>query len=210
MAKYANIQLLGPPNSGTNLMSRIINYGLTTKINMKSSGGTHIDKHTISKKGLAEKTKNYKNTLFICMYRPMQTWIDSLKNTPTEIIWSGNTEHPCIFRDKTFKTIYHLHKEFYDIYRDLSDKYKHVIFIEYNLLIDKEISFQYLTHKFTNTGLKLKPNEKIKMILSKPTKKEGKTCDDVISYIRMLEQNGIEQKYLYDPDTKEYFEEGYM
>jgi hypothetical protein len=210
--KYKSVQILGPFNSGTNLMARIMRFGISTDINMKTAGGTHICKHTIKQHVLEEQVRKHKDTLFICMYRPMAYWIESIKNNMYDLVWDKDVSKPCLFRDVKYDSIYHLHKTYYDNYQAICDKFPNVISVEYNLLINKDISFQYLTNKFIHTNIELKPKQKLISILEKPTKnpnKEfGKNCDQAFSHLQTLKNSGLENQYLFSPDTKKFFELG--
>jgi len=209
---YKNLQVFGPFNSGTNLMARILRFGLYQSLNMKAAGGTHICKHTIKSHVLEETVKKNKNTLFICMYRPMSYWIESIKNNHYDLVWNKDVNSPCMFRNIKYDSIYHLHKAYYDAYKNICSKYTNVIWIEYNILINKEIAYQYLNNKLFNTNLRLKSKEKLINILEKPTKnpnKEfGKNCDEALKHLNELKQQELEKKYLYSRDTKEFFELG--
>lgn len=209
---YKNVQIFGPFNSGTNLISRIMRYGLNQSVNMKAAGGTHICKHTIKTHVLEETVRKNKDTLFICMYRPMAYWIESIKNNLYDLVWDKNTQSPCMFRNVKYDTIFHLHKTYYDSYKNICSKYPNVIWLEYNILINKEISYQYLNNKLFKTNLRFKSKEKIINILEKPSKnpnKEyGKNCDQALAHLNELKQKEIERKYLYSRETREFFELG--
>ena len=211
---YKNVQIFGPFNSGTNLLARIIRYGLTEQINMKTAGGTHICKHTVKANVLEETVKKNKETLFICMYRPAIFWIESMKNNLYDLEWDTNIKNPCILRDVKYETIFHLHKTYYEAYKKICSKYSNVIWLEYNILINKEIAYQYLNNKLAKTNLTLKSKEKITSILEKPTKnpnKEyGRNCDQALSYLQQLKQKTIENRYTYilSPEISEFFELG--
>ena len=209
---YSNVQIFGPFNTGTNLMARIIKYGVIDTINIKQAGGTHICKHTIKEKVLEEHVRKHKDTLFVCMYRPVSFWIESMNNNMYDLVWNKNPKDPCLFRNVKYDTIYHLHKCYYDAYRKLCNKYKNIIWIEYNMIINKELSYQYLTNKLVSTNLKLKNKAKIIDILEKPSKngnkKFGRNCDEAYKHFIQQENTGIRNKYLFNRETQDFFELG--
>jgi hypothetical protein len=209
---YKNIQIFGPFNSGTNLIARIMRYGLVEPFNMKAAGGTHICKHTIKAHVLEENVRKNKDTLFICMYRPMAYWVESIKNNLYDLVWDKNIKNPCMFRNVKYDTVFHLHKAYYDAYKNICSKYSNVIWLEYNILINKEIAYQYLNNKLFKTNLQFKSKEKIISILEKPSKNPnneyGKNCDQALTYLQDLKQKAIENKYVFSRETKEFFELG--
>ena len=211
---FKNVQIFGPFNSGTSLMARIMRYGLSTPLHMKAAGGTHICKHTIKPHVLEENVRKYKDTLFICMYRPMAYWIESISENLdlNDLVWDKNPKSPCMFRSVKYDTIFHLHKAYYDAYRNICSNFDNVVWIEYNILINKEISYQYLTNKLYKTNLQFKSKEKVISILEKPSKnmnKEyGKNCDEALTYLKILKQKAIENKYVFNRETKDFFELG--
>ena len=72
---YKKVNLLGPYNSGTNLIANIFSKTIPNML-IKS---TVIWKHTLNYKDLCNCIEMNPDTLFIIMYRPLFTWIPNMK-----------------------------------------------------------------------------------------------------------------------------------
>ena len=211
---YSNVQIFGPPNSGTNLMARLIIYGIENKLNIKPAGGTHINKHTFKPHVLKENVMKHKNTLFICTYRSFDYWIESIRNnTVLDLEWDSKMESPLTYAGKKFDNIYDFYNGYYNAYRELLmlAKFKNVIFVDYSILINKKNTYNYLLGKFIKTTLRIKSEQKIIEILEKPSrlsnKKMSKTCDQAYDNYLQLKDNNIEEKYWKkDTDIISFFE----
>lgn len=199
---YKNIQIFGPPNSGTNLMARLIIYGIENKLNIKPAGGTHINKHTYKPHVLKENVIKHKDTLFICMYRSVDFWIESIRNNSIlDLEWDSKMESPVTYAGKKLDNIYDLYNGYYNAYQELltSPKFKNVIFVDYSIIINKKNTYNYLLGKFIKTTLRIKSEQKIIGILEKPSKlsnkKMSKTCDEAYDNYLQLKDSNMGEKY---------------
>lgn len=82
------IQILGPFNTGTNLISKILNDNLSEDIYIESEGHTLLFKHILNKKNIINTINSNQDTLFICIYKPIHNWICSIRKASYGISWS--------------------------------------------------------------------------------------------------------------------------
>ena len=73
------IQILGPFNTGTNLLAKILKKNINQDIKIHREGHTLFWKHTIDRSKIDEYIESNPDTLFICLYKPIQNWICSMK-----------------------------------------------------------------------------------------------------------------------------------
>ena len=99
------IQLFGPFGSGTNLLATILRYNVNRKIKIHREGHTNIWKHSVRFTHLDKCVKKHKNTLFICLYKPLYHWIESMKKASYGIKWKKDITTPCDFRSIHWKNI---------------------------------------------------------------------------------------------------------
>ena len=180
------IQILGPFNSGTNLLAKILNNAANEKLSLSCDGSTFFWKHSIYFKKIYNFIKNNPNVLFICMYRDIFQWIEStlksnydIKGLPTYkpgnkiiSISSKNSflqlklDKPCSIHGYYFKDLIHLHKFYLFNYLKLITRFKNVICISYSklLLTDR---FNYLSKKLNKFNITLN-NLNLEKIFQKP------------------------------------------
>ena len=73
-----NIQVLGPYNSGTNLLVNMLAGNLNKEIKLTDEGSTIIWKHAINKGKVRSVIDKNPKTLFIIVYKPVVNWIKSM------------------------------------------------------------------------------------------------------------------------------------
>ena len=168
-----NIQIFGPFCSGTNLITKILKENINEPLNIQWEGHTHIWKHTISLPHLERCINNNKDTLFICMFKPLYEWIESIRKKKYNIKWSNNIKDPCSLKNLKWKTIIHLYNNYYCNYKYLIEKYDIVIFIEYYKLLDNDTVKTYINKKLAPFTLTIKLNDNINTILNNPAKTHG-------------------------------------
>ena len=167
------IQIFGPFCSGTNLITKILKQNINEPLNIHWEGHTHIWKHTIRLNHLENCIKKNKNTLFICMFRPLYEWIASIRKKPYDIKWTKNIKHHCVLRNIKWKTIIHLYNNYYSNYKYLIEKYDNVIFVNYYKLLDNATVKTYIMNKLAPFPFTVKTNDNINTILQQPAKKHG-------------------------------------
>lgn len=173
---YMNsIQIFGPFCTGTNLITKILKQNINEPLNIHWEGHTHIWKHTIRLPYLENCIKKNKNTLFICMFRPLYEWIASIRKKQYDLKWDKNIKHQCILRNIKWKTIIHLYNNYYSNYKHLIENYDNVICVNYYKLLDNARVKTYINKKIAPFPLTIKSNDNINTILQHPAKKHGKS-----------------------------------
>ena len=170
-----NIQIFGPFCTGTNLITKILKQNINEPLNIQWEGHTHIWKHTIKLSHLEKCVKIHKNTLFICMYRPLYEWVASIRKKHYDIKWDNHINHLCILRNIRWKTIIHLYNNYYSNYKYLIENYDNVICVNYYKLLDNATVKSYINNKLTPFPLTVKSADNINILLQQPAKKHGKS-----------------------------------
>jgi hypothetical protein len=95
-----SINILGPFSTGTNLINNIIKEATNIKL------VELIHKHDDDFFKLENFIKNNPNVLFIVMYRPLFSWIESMKKHSYEIIWDKkDITSPASLFEKSYDNI---------------------------------------------------------------------------------------------------------
>ena len=174
--KIKYIQILGPYNSGTNLISKILNENLS-KVNinpLKKLDPLIIWKHTIDKNKLFRVVQNNKNTLFICIYKPIFNWIHSIFKSSYEIkIKNKNIKNSCQFIGKKYNNLIEIYNEYYLNYIKLISNFDNVIYMNYYDFISKN-SVNYINSKLKKFKLIIYKNN-VEFILNNPGKNHGRS-----------------------------------
>jgi hypothetical protein len=170
-----NIQIFGPFCSGTNLITKILKENVMETVNIHWEGHTHIWKHTIRLSHLEGCVKKQKDTLFICVHKPLYEWVASIQKKPYDIKWNKNIKYPCSLRNMKWNTIVHLYDNYYSNYKYLMENYKNVICVNYYKLLDNNSVKQYITNKIIPYSLTIKEKDNIYKILQRPAKRHGKS-----------------------------------
>lgn len=170
-----SIQLFGPFCTGTNLLTKILESNVNRKIKIHREGHTHIWKHSVRFTHLDKCVKKHKNTLFICLYKPLYHWIESMKKASYDIKWNKDITTPCDFRSIHWKNIIEIYNTYYLNYSKLIENYNNVICINCYKVLDINTVTQYINNKLKPFNLQLKSNNTIAIILNKPSKTHGKS-----------------------------------
>jgi len=219
--KINKIQLLGPFNSGTNLLAKILKQNIKQNIKINSVGHTLFWKHKINKLFIEEQIKLNKDTIFICVYKPLHNWICSMQKKPYDLKWDKTLTNKCIFENRVLKKEYRniilMYNEYYNMYIDLINNYKRVIFMNYYDIIDKEKSRKYINKKLYMFNLSIKRNNNILYILENPSKKHGKSVkssnealskkEKCYNYINSCAENKLVIKEYFNYKIKKFFED---
>ena len=172
---YNKIQILGPFNSGTNLISKILNNNLSKNIKIHPEGHTVMWKHSISKSKIINNIHSNPHTLFICVYKPLHNWICSMRKKQYDIIWNKNIKDKCKFRKREYTNIIDIYNTYYNMYIELINKYERVTFINYYDILNKNNIINYLSNKLSKHNLDIRSNNNILSILDRPAKTHGKS-----------------------------------
>ena len=147
--KIDSVKVLGPFNSGTNLMTKIIKHISDITDDQQPW------KHTVDEKLLEEEIKNRKNTLFVCMYKPIYNWIESMKKTAYDIKWNNKVNRACVFNSAkisrkrrgsscymknngTYNNIVEIYNRYYLMYKILIENNNNIVWIDYYSLLDNQ------------------------------------------------------------------------
>tara|TARA_Y100000389_G_scaffold205049_1_gene262428 strand:- start:5904 stop:6605 length:702 start_codon:yes stop_codon:yes gene_type:complete len=202
----ARIQILGPYNSGTNLIHKILNSSSNEKISIGPEGSTFFWKHNFQFKKIFKFIKKNKDVLFICMYRDIFQWINSIfkynygvegmpnhiysRNKIIRVSSKKNTGNPlqlhkpCRVNGYYFRDLIHLHKFYLFNYLKLITRFENVICISYsNLLLPNR--FNYLSEKLIKFNITLNKIN-LEKIIQKPAKAHG---DPVKNIEQAIEKN---------------------
>ena len=176
---YNKVQILGPFNSGTNLILKILKQCLRDSIQLE---GDVADKDTVIWKHTHIKlTPNFIRThssvIFIIMYRPIQTWIESVRKFQYDIQWSKGINDTCMFEDKKYNSIIHLHNSIYTKYRNILNQCDNVLFLNYYDVISTS-GFSYTKQKMAAKNLSLIHEELFYTTLNRPSKQHGNSVSN--------------------------------
>jgi hypothetical protein len=191
---YKYINLLGPFNSGTNLVTNLLKKKLITK----DCGTTHIWKHSINLKDIEKSVKNNKDTLFVVVYRPIYSWFESMKKEKYHIIWDEKIDSEITFSNIKYKNMIDLYEEYYKMYKYLIEKnYENVICLEYYKICDINISYNYITEKVKPFNIDLFDEKSYNKILNTTSKWHGNPVNN--------SQEALDKKKILDEAQPEDF-----
>lgn len=169
-----SIQILGPFNSGTNLITKLLqnNCKFNDKIiNIGYQGHTKIWKHTFNINEIKDISDD--NTFFVIMYRHPYLWINSNFKISYEIKGLDNVRSNITLRDDKYNNIVELYNFYYNMYIELIKNNKNVIWLDYSKIVDKNESFGYISSKLSEKNIKLNSNQILQFWLSRPCKGDG-------------------------------------
>lgn len=179
-----NIHVIGPFNTGTNLMHNIIKgcdcIDLITndKIHI---GGLHepFGKHTLVIDDIDNYLSNTNNILII-MYKDVYNWLYSIKKAAYDVKFT-KMFLPVELYGKHFSNMIELYNFYYVNYMSFINKYPNVIFLDYEKVIKRETSYDYVNNKLENLNIKIASKPKFYLQLNTKAKSHGhsvKSADD--------------------------------
>ena len=171
----SKIQILGPFNSGTNLITKILNKNIQQDIILHKEGHTLIWKHSLNKNNIEKLIKLNTDTLFICIYKPLHNWISSMQKHSYDIKWDNTLTEKCRFLGRKYNNIIEIYNEYYNMYMEFINNYKTVICVNYYDILNKNNVVEYLSNKLFLYNLSIKSDHTIIYILDKPSKNHGKS-----------------------------------
>ena len=199
---YKQIHLLGLYNSGTCLVHNMFStYS-------KDSGNTIIWKHENNELILRTCIENNKDCLFIVMYRPLNSWIRSMQKKAYSVTWNNKIDSKCIYRKKEYNNIADIYNEYYDMYMKFINEYSNVIYLEYNNIVNKNTSYEYIKQKIEPFSIPMVSKEEFMKILSMPSKNHGNPVNNSDEALTKINQLKICNDYdiYYNAKTIDYFE----
>jgi len=176
---------IGPFNSGTNLLEKILTNSDT--INIYNNNSIKIInkerdewipnvnfKHCFLR-NILDKYIHSKNTGIIILYKNVYNWLYSMKKEHYDIKMIKNKLFDTLlFGQYKFDDIIQVYNLYYTMYMDIIEKNSNVIFVDYYKLINNDSSFEYLNQKLSPLGIKVNNREKMMLQLNKPAKNHGK------------------------------------
>ena len=167
------IQILGPFSTGTNLLSQILRNNLEQNVKIHPEGHTLFWKHSPHDHVIINAIKKNKDTLFICLYKPLNNWICSMKKYSYNIKWDQKLKSKCSFKQIEYESIISLYNSYYNMYIKLINNNERVIYINYYDIINEKSVFNYISNKLLKFKLNIKKNNNISSLLNKPSKDHG-------------------------------------
>lgn len=174
---------IGPFNTGTNLLQKIIlNADCVTINDNKQVSLRNKDtdpwiknvnfKHCFLR-NILDKFIYTKNMGIIILYKNVYNWIYSIKKEPYEFKFNKIFDTVTVDKYK-FKNIIEIYNLYYTMYMDILEKNSNVIFLDYYKLINNDTCFEYLNQKLLPLGIRINNKEKLLQELNQPAKQHGK------------------------------------
>ena len=151
-----NVHVIGPYNTGTNLLFNIINNSeCIDLIQNKSISIEHqhrpFGKHTLDIK-IIENYLNNPDNLLIIMYKNVNNWLYSIKKAHYDIKYT-KLYFPVELDNKKFPNMIELYNFYYINYMSILEKYPNAIFLDYKMVINKSKSYDYINNKLSKINL---------------------------------------------------------
>jgi hypothetical protein len=178
------LHVIGPFNSGTNLMHNIIKNSecidLTTNTPV-TIGGIHdpFGKHIMTIKTINNYLDN-NNNLLIIMYKNVYNWIYSIKKECYDVKYS-KLFLPVELYGKKFPNMVELYNYYYINYMSLLNKYNNVVFLDYEKVIQKNDSYDYINNSLRKLNIFISSKSNFDIQLMTKAKSHGqsvKTADE--------------------------------
>ena len=178
-----NIHVIGPYNTGTNLLFNIINNSeCIDLIQNKSISIEHqhrpFGKHTLDIK-IIENYLNNPDNLLIIMYKNVNNWLYSIKKAHYDIKYT-KLYFPVELDNKKFPNMIELYNFYYINYMSILEKYPNAIFLDYKMVINKSKSYDYINNKLSKINLFINLKNKFNETLMTPAKNHGTSVKNVI------------------------------
>ena len=169
------VYVYGPQNTGTNLTHKIIK-GYTTG----------IWKHMLNFDRLKKEVEDKNGDIFLFMFRPLSSWINSMKKCPYETNWNGDIDKEVRGgergEDGHYENIIELYIHYYENYIELCNTFANCFIIGYYELIENGYGYYCSVAKLC--GREQLTESDYAEILSRPSKEHGtsvKNSDEAIA-----------------------------
>ena len=194
------IYVMGPFNTGTNLMEQIINNAICVNLEdltIMKAKYKDVWKHSLN---YSELTKMVNDGIVIIMYKNVYNWLHSVDKNKYDIKM-GSINDPVYLNDKIyindkeflqkykFSNIIELYNYYYCMYNKLIENNNNVIFIDYRKIIDKSTAFEYINSKLIPLNICIVSNDKLSKTLDTPAKSHGKHVQTSDSAINSYDTN---------------------
>lgn len=170
------VHVIGPYNTGTNLIHNIIKKCKCIDLLNDSRliiGDIHepFDKHTINIDMIKEYV-NDPNNLLVIMYKNPYNWLYSMKKKSYSAKYT-KLYLPVELYKKTFPNMIELYNFYYTSYLELLKTYSNVIFLNYARIINNKNSYEYTNNVFKKINIIIPFKNEYLLELNKPAKSHG-------------------------------------
>ena len=170
------VHVIGPFNSGTNLMHNIIQKSDCIDLTTSKPviiGGIHepFGKHIMTINTI-NKYLDDKDNLLIIMYKNVYNWIYSIKKNPYDVKYI-NLLSPVELYGKTFPNIVELYNFYYINYMSILNRYNNVVFLDYAKIIQKNTCYDYINTTLRKLNLFISSKPKFDNQLMTKAKSHG-------------------------------------
>lgn len=170
------VHIIGPYNTGTNLLFNIINNcECLDLINNQTVSILHqhkpFDKHTLDIK-LIENYLNNPNNILIIMYKNVYNWLYSIKKSHYFIKYT-KLYLPVELNNQKFPNMIELYNYYYINYMSLLNRYPNAIFLDYKKVINISSSYDYINDKLSKNNLSINSKNNCNKTLMTPAKTHG-------------------------------------
>jgi hypothetical protein len=178
------LHIIGPFNTGTNLLHNIISNCGCVDINTNTNVAIELNqnkpfgKHTLNINEITNYLAN-KDNLLIIMYKNVYNWLYSVKKSPYHIKFS-KLYLEVELQSKKYPNMIELYNFYYINYLSILNKFQNVIFLDYERVINMNTSFEYVNSKLQPLQLRILSNEKFNEQLSKPAKSHGNPAKSAV------------------------------
>jgi hypothetical protein len=178
------VHVIGPFNSGTNLMHNIIQKSACIDLATNTPviiGGIHdpFGKHIMTINTINKYLDN-KNNVLIIMYKNVYNWLYSIKKECYDVKYS-KMFLPVELYGKKFPNMVELYNYYYINYMSLLNKYDNVVFLDYEKVIQKNNSYEYINTNLSKINLFISSKHSFDVQLMTKAKSHGqsvKTADE--------------------------------
>lgn len=184
-----NLHIIGPFNTGTNLLFNIINN--SNCIDLSNTNIVSIEdvnlpflKHTLDISTIDKYLSNPDNLLVI-MYKDIYNWLYSIKKECYDLKYK-KLYLPVELYGKKFPNVIELYNFYYINYMSLLKKYNNAIFLDYEKVIDVNTSYNYINNKLNTINLHITDKTKFDSTLMTESKSHGSSVKNA---------NEAKQKY---------------
>lgn len=174
------IHILGPFNSGTNLLRSLLQKNI--------QGGQVIEngvwKHTMNQNDIVLLLKKNPRNIILIMYRPLASWIAGVKKAPYDLIFLDDGR--VSFNDHVFSNLVELYNAYLALYQKILQTSHRVVMIDYYKLLHPLDGFNYLNEQLKRAGAGFLKNKSHYLnALMRPSKDHG---SPVQNYVEALEK----------------------
>ena len=142
------IHILGPFNSGTNLLASLLQGNLRGA----RVGGGGVWKHTLDEDAVSLLQNNRRN-IILMMHRPLASWIAGVQKTPYDLVFLA--DGTVSFRNRVYPSVvdlYHAYSKMYTKILQRADEKHSAVLIDYFRLLHPEDGFNYLNAQLKKAG----------------------------------------------------------